>query len=65
VIRKLDKPYGNGRQYFDAVETEASGQANIRQRSGPASMSLCPNRWTTFSNARRGSAPRWPSSYGR
>jgi hypothetical protein len=39
VIRKLDKLYGNGGQYFDAVETEASGQANIRQRSGPASMS--------------------------
>jgi histidinol dehydrogenase len=39
VIRKLDKLYGNGGQYFDAVKTEASGQANIRQRSGPASMS--------------------------
>jgi hypothetical protein len=29
VIRKLDKLYGNGGQYFDAVETEASGQARI------------------------------------
>jgi hypothetical protein len=29
VIRKLDKLYGNGGQYFDAVETEALGQARI------------------------------------
>ena len=29
MIRKLDKLYGNGGQYFDAVETEVFGQANI------------------------------------
>jgi hypothetical protein len=29
LIRKLDKLYGNGGQYFDAVETEALGQARI------------------------------------
>jgi hypothetical protein len=29
VIRKLDKLYGNGGQYFDAVETEVLGQARI------------------------------------
>lgn len=29
MIRKLDKLYGNGGQYFDAGETEALGQARI------------------------------------
>ena len=29
MIRKLDTLYGNEGQYFDAVETEAFGQARI------------------------------------
>jgi hypothetical protein len=29
VISKLDRRYGNGGQYHDAMETEALGQANI------------------------------------
>jgi hypothetical protein len=63
IINKPDRRYRPIR-YFDAVESEALGQARIVAALTARSTSRCPSRSAMFLNASSGSAPRWPTSSG-